>query len=223
MANRVSGFDGEYDNDDAWSTQSSHSAGTGILDYYQSSPDISRPCDDSSSPSSIESEHSTQETMVMKPSPLRIRKSSLPRLEPTVNNPDNQLFFRAFSRPPSTPPTIHHPSTPPHSRYSPVSCVPSISVRLQTCAGERYNAYLIAFTEMLSNHISTVDILIHTTREAQTMRYFAKRLASYGEDEAAKEADKQARMVKLKAVGWRTERFRPERYQDLCQRASEEL
>lgn len=55
------------------------------------------------------------------------------------------------------------------------------------------------------------------------MRYFAKRLASYGEDEAAKEADKQARMVTLKAAGWRRERFRPERYQDLCQRALEEL
>ncbi len=76
---------------------------------------------------------------------------------------------------------------------------------------------------MLSNHISTVDIAIQSTQDAQAMRYYAKGLAYDGEDEAAKEADLQARMVRLKAVGWRRERFRPERYQDLSQRALEDL
>lgn len=76
---------------------------------------------------------------------------------------------------------------------------------------------------MLSNHICTVDTLINKTREAQAMRYFGKRLASYGEDEAAREADLAARKVRLRAGGWRRERFRGERYQGLCERALEEL
>ncbi len=220
MADAVYDLDWKYDNDDVWSAHTSFdSVETERLDYYQSSPDASSHGDEPSSPSSVESENFPQEILAMKPSPLRIRKSSLPRLESTLNNPDNHLFSRAFSMPPST----HQPSTTPHTRCSSFSFTPSKSVGFQFCARECYNAHLIAFTEMLSSHISTVDILIQTTREVQAMRYSAKRLASYGADEAAKEADKQARMVELKATGWRRERFRPERYQDLCQRALEEL
>lgn len=210
--------------DSSWSVNaSSISNESEVLDYYQSSPGASSPSNGPSSPSSVESENIPQDIVSMKPAPLRIRKSSLPTFEPTVDNPDNQLFFRAFSRTPSTPPSTQLPSTPPQSRPLSIAFTPPSSVWLFNRARERYSIHLISFTEMLSNHISTVDILIRTTREAQAMRYFAKRLASYGEDEAAKEADLQARRVKLKAAGWRRERFRPEKYQDLCERALEEL
>ena len=76
---------------------------------------------------------------------------------------------------------------------------------------------------MLNNHISTINILIQSTQEAQRMKYFAKRLVSHGDDEAARAADLKSRIVRLKAAGWRRERFRPEMYEALCERALDEL
>jgi len=76
---------------------------------------------------------------------------------------------------------------------------------------------------MLTNHISTTENMIKTTREAQTMRNFSRKLMNYGDDEEDRAADLKARVARLKATGWRRERFRPDRYQELCERALEEL
>ena len=73
---------------------------------------------------------------------------------------------------------------------------------------------------MLSNHISSVDALIQSSGAAQRMRYSARKL---DEDQTAKAADLKARIARLKSGGWMRARFRPERYQELCERALEEL
>ena len=76
---------------------------------------------------------------------------------------------------------------------------------------------------MIADHISTVDTLIQKTQEVQSARYFTKRLASYGEDEETKAANLRFRIARLKASGWKMERFAPGRYQELCARALGEL
>ena len=76
---------------------------------------------------------------------------------------------------------------------------------------------------MLAQHISIIDSLIGKAKVAQARGYATKRLASYGEDEEAKAADRKARIATLRAQDWRKERFRPEKYQDLCASAMGEL
>ena len=191
-----------YD-DDSLSTRSSDSGASEVLDYYQPSPHSSSPHNDASSSSSI---NSSQDLSVRKPSPLRIRNSS------TTEERDDCIVIPLFGEDPST----HRP--PPCSPLSKTA-----SRWLQVCSLERYNADLASFADMLSNHISSVEALIQSTSEAQRMRYFAKRLASYGEDQTAKAADLKARIARLKSSGWMRDRFRPERYQELCERALEEL
>ena len=76
---------------------------------------------------------------------------------------------------------------------------------------------------MLAKHIRIIDSLIKTTQEAQAVRQIIKKMASYGDDEEARARDLKARIARLKAAGWRRERFAPERYQDLCEEALAEL
>jgi len=76
---------------------------------------------------------------------------------------------------------------------------------------------------MLTTHIDTITHLTQTTQDIQAQRHTTKRLASYGEDEEAKAADRKARIVRLRKGGWRRERFRPERYWGVCERALGEL
>ena len=76
---------------------------------------------------------------------------------------------------------------------------------------------------MLENHIITIDSLIESTEKIQRQRYSVKRLASYGGDEVAKEADKRERIKRLEETGWKRERFQPGKYQELCAKALAEL
>lgn len=76
---------------------------------------------------------------------------------------------------------------------------------------------------MLENHTITINSLIESTQEIQAHRYSVKRLPSYGGDEAAKEADKRERIKRLREIGWKRERFQPEKYQELCAKALAEL
>lgn len=76
---------------------------------------------------------------------------------------------------------------------------------------------------MLAKHIRTIDSLVQATQEAQSVRHTIKRMTSYGDDEEARARDLKARIARLKAIGWRRERFAPERYQDLCEEALAEL
>lgn len=92
-------------------------------------------------------------------------------------------------------------------------------------AQERYNEQLQDFAQILTKHIYHVDRAIATTREAQASgrrRLIKERkYASNEEDENA--MDLRARIIKLKARGWIRERFMPERYQKICERALAEL
>ena len=76
---------------------------------------------------------------------------------------------------------------------------------------------------MIVNHLSIIETLTQKTKGVQSARYFTKRLASYGEDEETRAANLRFRIARLKANGWKMERFAPERYQELCARALAEL
>ena len=177
---------------------------------------------DYSSTSSMESDESSQAGTKLRPSPLRIRKIPSFRDELTDSGDDEQ----------SVSPCIR-PHLPPQQRCAsaaqsdsrPKSITFSVSVDswLQARSHERYNNRLIAFAEVIANHISTVDILIQKSQGIQSARYFTKRLASYGEDEESRAANLRFRIARLKASGWKMERFAPGRYQELCERALAEL
>ncbi|KAM0804029.1 hypothetical protein BDR22DRAFT_641403 [Usnea florida] len=88
---------------------------------------------------------------------------------------------------------------------------------------ERYNKRLAAFAGVIDNHVSTIEVQTRKTQEVQSARYFTRRLASYGEDEETRAANMRFRIARLKASGWKMERFSPERYQDLCAKALAEM
>ena len=200
--------------DDESESSSSADDEAGILDYYRSSSGTSSLYNGESSSSSIDSD----EEVSMKPPPLRIRKSFTSPSEHSPGNRDDLSTSWPWPTSPATQlhPPIHtqpdledsDPSTPPWPDIDPFS---------------RFNEHVFSFAIMLHSHILTTETLIKLAKEAQSQRYFSKRLASYGEDETAKAADLKSRIVRLKAKGWERERFVPERYQRLCERALDEL
>lgn len=74
------------------------------------------------------------------------------------------------------------------------------------------------FTTLLTTHLTT---LTQTIQTIQTQRHHPT--TSYHEDEEAKAADRKARIVRGRRSGWQRERFRPERYWRVCERALGEL
>lgn len=75
---------------------------------------------------------------------------------------------------------------------------------------------------MLRGHQDAVDRLISSVQDSQANRH-VKKLPSFSADKEARAADLKQRTVRLRASGWKRERFRPERYQDLCETALAEL
>ncbi|KAI4250800.1 MAG: hypothetical protein LQ352_005244 [Teloschistes flavicans] len=167
----------------------------------------------------------------LKPSPLRIHKhlvrGSLTVTPPRSRPPENEANhgFRQSQIPPlSAKPTDDtNPSTPPRPA-SPLSVTllssTTISPHGQTRL--RFDRLLVEFADMLRGHKDAVERLILGVQDSQTSRH-VKRLASFSADKEARAADLQRRIVKLRAIGWERERFRPERYQDLCETALAEL
>lgn len=196
---------GTYE-DDSWSTHSSDSTESEILDYYQSSQRASSSHNDASSSSSVSS---SEGIGTLELPSLRTQNSY------SIDDRDDCIMF-------STPEEPNSTSHPP-SRCTSIPLQAPTSNWLHICSLERYNADLSSCATMLMNHISSMETLIQSTREAQAMKYFAKRLASYGADDTAKAADVSARIARLKSNGWRRDRFRPERYRELCECALEEL
>lgn len=78
---------------------------------------------------------------------------------------------------------------------------------------------------MLTAHIAVVDDLLVAAEESQATRHSAggRRLPSYGADDETRAEDRKWRIARLREQGWRRERFQPERYVALCERALEEL
>ena len=125
--------------------------------------------------------------------------------------------------PPRTPPNKIRKSTTPSSvsRLS-VTFSASSFTWLHQRSTKRYNSHVEEFSSMLHGHIASVEHAISNTRYAQSNRHI-KRLASFGANPEARAADLRARIVRLKADGWKRKRFAPERYQELCAKASSEL
>ena len=88
---------------------------------------------------------------------------------------------------------------------------------------QRFNTHVVDFEQMLQRHVEVVDMLIKSTMEVQADSHTVKRSDSQVNDEETRTADRRAKIEKLKANNWKRERFRPERYQDLCARALAEL
>ena len=145
-----------------------------------------------------------------KPSPLRIRKlTSKPRMLSTE--------FDAPYTPPSSPPLCNsvHMHTPATTSSD------STTTWLHVRTLQRYNGHLRDFDEMLLKHIEAIDTLIESTEEANRCAW--KRSVSDNADDEVKAPDRKARIKELVANGWNRERFRPERYQELCAKALAEL
>ncbi|KAK4698107.1 hypothetical protein P7C71_g79, partial [Lecanoromycetidae sp. Uapishka_2] len=212
----------EDDTDSYVGYASSDSNESEVLDYYRSAPDTTSPPIYATSPSSVESYDFPQEDACAK-----LSSSCLPRSFSFVGDwrkedcKTEHLDDTLFSFP--TPPK-HLPSTPTTvDRAKSVTFTPSSSTWLHSRIYERFNASLSTFGEMLANHIKAVNALIQQTEEAHATRYtFTRQLSFYG-DEEGKAADIKARILRLKATGWRRERFDPEKYQDLCEAALAEL
>ena len=199
---------------------SSHSEDSDDWGESVTSLDILNSPDSATPPSSTESNVFSTGRRTLKSTPLPIRKavsfSQMQTIE--VSNYEHNCGG------PNMYPSKRHPYEPASTaRPSAVTFSPSTSTWLDDRSYDRYNAYLASFAEMLANHISNVDTLIMGTYEAQTARYTIKGSASYGDDEETKAADLRARIARMKAGGWKRERFAPERYQELCAQALAEL
>ena len=200
--------------------------GSDSSNCYHSKPRASRqhdePITDASSSSSIDLGGTSPSGTKLRPSALRIRKKPSFRDEFTDSGDDEQSIPPCIRS--QRPPQQHRKFTAPSdSRPTSVTFSTSVDSWLQARSSERYNNSLAAFADIIANHISAVDVLIQKTQGVQNARYFTKRLASYGEDEETKAANLRFRIARLKANGWKMERFAPERYQELCARALAEL
>ena len=181
------------------------------------------PDPDTSVPSSANSDDLfAQAGTKPRPSLLRIRKITSFRDEVTDSSDEEQPVSPCI-RPLTPAQQRHSPTAHLDSRPTSITISDSIDSWLQARSYERYNNCLATFAEMIANHISTVDMLIQKTRGVQSARYFTKRLAGYGDDEETKAANLRFRIARLKASGWKMERFAPERYRELCARALAEL
>lgn len=211
-----------YASSQSGSDSDSDSEESEILDYYQSAPDVSTPPVYSTSPSSVESYDFPQEDKCLKLSPPRLPRSfsyvdDWRNEDSKTENLDDTLS--SFPIPPRRLPSTPIPVASPKS----VNFTRSTSTWLHSRIYERYNNSLATFADMLANHIETINALIQKAEAAHATRYTIKRQLSFYGDKDAKAADIKARILRLKAVGWRRERFEPERYQDLCAAALAEL
>ena len=218
---------GASDLESTWSMRPTSSTESEVFGCYGSSLNHcpSSPHSGTSSASSVESSDLSQDRTIKMPSPLRFQKLAAGSFETTCERAGNSPLFHTDEQSPFTPPLANRPSSI-HGIASSSSSTNSThrtAAWLRYLAYERYNTLLTTFAEMLSKHISTVETLIQITQEAQARKTDEKHRMSYDASEAARVADMKARIVRLKTMGWKRERFRPERYQELCECALEEL
>ena len=191
-----------------------------LNDYPSESSGSSQHKDPSleSSPVSINLDDFPQADTKLRPSSPRIRNIPSFHGELTDSGDDEQSTLPHMR---SCSPEHQRHASPAHSDSRPTSIAFSVSVDswLQARSCERYNKRLAAFAGVIANHVSTIEIQTRKTQEVQSARYFTKRLASYGEDEETRAANMRFRIARLKASGWKMERFSPERYQELCAKA----
>ena len=97
------------------------------------------------------------------------------------------------------------------------------SIWLKNKSVDLFNTHLVEFQILLTKHLVTVELLIDSTRGAHSLRHTTRRPAGFGDDQATKAADRKDRLQRLKANGWARERFRPEYYEELRERAMADL
>ena len=170
-----------------------------------------------SSPSPMDSKgvHQYEYEVSLVPSPLWIGRDS--------DDTSRLLLIPA-------PRSSHHTSSQCHSlplsstsRPFSVTFPTSTSAWLEVRTRDRNNAHLTSFAGMIAKNIADIDTLIKATYEAQTARYTVKRQISDGDDEDSKRAVLMTNIARMKAAGWKRERFAPEKYQELCAMALAEL
>ena len=178
------------------------------------------------SPSALTDNHigsARSSYQALKPSPLRIRipKPFEPNCIP-VTPP--KLERSKDGTPLVSPPSIGLRTPSRHSRQSSTATAwwKSPHASPSQISHGRYNRLLEDFATMLQGHIASVDHLMKDVQTVQANRHI-KRLASFSADKEARSADLRERIVKLKASRWKRTRFRPEKYQDLCEVALAEL
>ena len=88
---------------------------------------------------------------------------------------------------------------------------------------ERFNEHLDDFISTVLKNLEMIEAQISATKDAQAARYIAGRVVSRAEEDDAKGADLRERILKLKATGWRRERFDASKYERLCELALAEL
>ncbi|KAL8651864.1 MAG: hypothetical protein Q9210_003016 [Variospora velana] len=168
------------------------------------------------------------------PSPLHVNRipaepGSLqitpPRYKPTTSSLTNNVLRNPQEHPPFTPPRKIVPSSPPPvstRRRRSITFSASSFQWLQHRSMERYNTHLADFAKMLQGHVDDLEELISSARDAQA-DWRMKRLASFGGDREARAVDLRERIVRLRAKGWKRERFAAEKYQEISAMALAEL
>lgn len=163
------------------------------------------------------------------PSPLHLSEDpgseELPSTPPTSKSAGllSNIFRNSQGYLPFTPPKNIIPSSPSSSvRRRSITFSASSYQWSQRRSAERYNEHLADFAKMLQGHITTVEELISTVKNFQADRR-VKRFASLRDDKETRAADLGARILRLRAKGWKRERFVPEKYQELCAKALAEL
>jgi len=182
------------------------------------------PCYDTSS-----STTTSQEGLA--PAPLRVRKkvSFYPKLPTLVSETkpsslaDSDLIDALPTPPRSPSPTCTLPEQPENS----------ISSFLLSRSLTRYRCHLSALHTQLTYHIGSINAQVRTLQTCRKARrsnlpnLFTTDFGIGGMDgvdkEEMKKVELKARIERLKAVGWRRERFCVERYQVLAEKALGEL
>ncbi|KAL8990616.1 MAG: hypothetical protein Q9177_000766 [Variospora cf. flavescens] len=169
------------------------------------------------------------------PSPLHVNRISAepgglqitpPRCKPAAGSLTNNVLRNPHEHPPCTPPRKIVPSSPPPfstRRRRSITFSASSFQWLLHRSTERYNTHLADFAKMLQGHVHDLEeLMISSARDAQA-DWRVKRLASFGGDREARAVDLRERIVRLRAKGWKRERFAAERYQELCATALADL
>ena len=172
----------------------------------------------SSPPSSLGSDDPTIDTSFGKPLPLRITKTvKISGKHFTLIRSSPQSSVRSSVE--ST--ASAKPEAEDISQRDAVLDYTGIWLRNRRI--ERFNEHLDDFISTVLKNLEMIEAQISATKDAQAARYITGRVSSRAEEDDAKGVDLRERILKLKATGWRRERFDASKYEQLCELALAEL
>ncbi|KAF2436546.1 hypothetical protein EJ08DRAFT_655533 [Tothia fuscella] len=151
-----------------------------------------------------------------KPSPLHVRKYSMLPQTPTKQLIESTSLFSLTGTGRRSPQKF--------SRFSSFSLVSSDSSpeKSETTKFSQYQEGLVAFSDMLGNHLSSIRTFRRTSEHATE---FWRRPSSR-DGAGIKEMDPQEKLMRIargREREWARPRFNAQRYQDLCDKAIAEL